>query len=169
MKKNCFFKNIPSWCIRTFQISLLFQFNHYLCFSNSISNSIQSLLSFLSQLSALFSFSNKLHLFQFLQSKTGNMSVTLSILTRSHTIVDTHRIDFSKSADTNCTFDIQLSGNGGSSVVEPVVVVGRQLLASVGFTVVGPFGGSHATLFFEEGAEGEDKVGLVDVFDTDHF
>merc|ERR1712048_314093 len=97
------------------------------------------------------------------------MSVTLSILARSHTVVNTHRINLGKSANTNGTFDIQLSGNGSGSEIKPVVVVGRQLFAGVGFAVVGPFGGSHAALFFEEGAEGEDEVGLVDVFDTDHI
>merc|ERR1712066_1206033 len=53
--------------------------------------------------------------------------------------------------------------------VEPVIVGWSVLLESSGFSEIGPFWWGAFAGFFQESGESGDEVGLVDVFDTDHF
>ena len=53
--------------------------------------------------------------------------------------------------------------------VKPVIVSWSELLVASGLGVVGPFWDGHFAGFLQESGEGDDEVGLVDIFDADHF
>ena len=53
--------------------------------------------------------------------------------------------------------------------VKPVIVSWSELLVASGFGVAGPFWDGHFAGFLQESSEGDDEVGLVDIFDADHF
>ena len=53
--------------------------------------------------------------------------------------------------------------------VEPVIVGWGHLFEGGGLGEIGPFWWGAFAGFFQESGESGDEVGLVDVFDTDHF
>merc|ERR1739848_768296 len=64
--------------------------------------------------------------------------------------------------------DVKLSGDGGDSDVEPVIVSWWHLLEGGGLGKVAPLWYADLAGFLQESGESGDKVTLVDILDTHH-
>merc|ERR1712173_48919 len=115
-----------------------------------------------------FGLLDELHLLELLERQSSDVAVTLVGVAGSEASVGAATVDNTHSADSHGALDVELSGNGGGSDVEPVIISRWHLLVGGGLGKVAPLGHVHLAGFLEERGKGGHEIGLVDVLDTHH-
>lgn len=82
--------------------------------------------------------SNKTGVLELSQAVSDHFTSSLVVLGGANTVSLFATVVGLKSGDTDLASDIELVGNGGSSDVEPIAVVGSKILVTSSLNVLGP-------------------------------
>ena len=89
-------------------------------------------------ISLVLDLADETSVFELLQAVSDHFSSALVVLGGSHTVSLLATVVGLKSGDTDLASDVELVSNGGSSDVEPVAIVGGEILVTSSLNVLGP-------------------------------
>merc|ERR1719159_837052 len=129
---------------------------------------IQITLAFLSDatstlLGGLF---QDLKLLQGLESGAGNTSGTTVEVGGSGSTALATTINLGQSTNTDSSAEVDVTSDGSSTHVEPVGIIGSQLLVSTGLDKVDPLRDFQLARTLQKGSVGGDKLLSRNVFDS---
>merc|ERR1719206_329389 len=90
-----------------------------------------------------------------LECLPSNTSIAASPVRGRGAVVRTDSVDLADGGDSNRGPDVHVSGHGGASDIEPVLVIRGQLLAVVCLDKVNPLGNLHLPRLLEMGSQGD--------------
>lgn len=87
----------------------------------------------------------------------------VEVVRRTDTTVLGRAVELAETADTDGLAEVDVAGDGGSADVEPVNVLGRELLGGTGLDDINPAGNGELALTLQESRVGSDELLRIDI------